>query len=383
MLLMTPGPIEIDERVIEAAHRPAVYHQTLEFFQTMDDTIDLLRAVFRTKSDVIVMPGSGRLGLEAAICSVIERGDPTLHLHNGAFSGFSLDIARRSGAETTVLESRWGGPLNLDAVRAALKAKHYKLLLMVQSETSTGAYYSVSDVADLCREFDTLCFVDGISSIGSLEFEMDEMGADLAVGASHKCVGALMGLSMIGVSEKAYAAMRARRSVCQSYALDLLRWKQLFFGRPAPRPYPVIPSPHLVLALQEACRLAVAEGMPARWQRHHRFAEATRQAVESIGLSLYPDRDLAADSVTAVRLPDGVTEKALLERMADAYQVMIGGSLWGITQGKLFRISHMSVQASRDFLAPTLEALESSLDDLGYRVEKGRALAAFDRALEG
>lgn len=381
MLLMTPGPIEVDERVIAAIRRPAVYHQTPEFFATMDDTIAMLRCVFRTKSDAIIMPGSGRLGLEAAICSVVERGDPTLHLHNGAFSGFSLDIARRAGADATVLESRWGGPLDPEAVRAELGRKHYKMLLMVQSETSTGAFYAVPEIAKLCAEFDTLCFVDGISSIGSLQFDMDEMRVDLAVAASHKCLGALMGLSMIGVSERAYAAMQARKTVCQSYALDLLRWKQLFFGRPAPRPYPVIPSPHLVLALQEACRLALAEGMPKRWQRHHRFAEATRQAVEAMGLRLFPDRELAGDSVTAVMLPEGIAEKALLERMENAYRVMVGGSLWGITQGRLFRIAHMSVQASREFLVPTLVALENSLHDLGFGVEAGTSVAAFERAL--
>lgn len=383
MLLMTPGPIEVDERVVAAAHQPAIYHQAPQFYQTVDDTIAMLRTIYGTRSDVIILPGSGRLGLEAAICSVVEPGDATLHLQNGTFAAMSVDIARAAGADATVLEGRWGGPLDLDAVRAQLRRRHYKMLLLTQSETSTGACYPVAAVAKLCAEVDTLCFVDGISSIGSIEFEMDRMGADLAVSGSHKSIGALMGLSMVGVSERAYAAMQARRVACHSYSLNLLRWRQVFFGQPAPRRFPVIPSPHMVLALHEACRLALAEGMPARWRRHSRFAEATRRAVSALGLELFPDKEVAADSITAVRVPAGLRESDILARMADKYQVMIGGSLWGATHGKLFRISHQSVQASRECLVPTLTALENTLADLGFPVERGRALAAFEQSLVG
>ncbi|MHB0868681.1 MAG: pyridoxal-phosphate-dependent aminotransferase family protein [Chloroflexota bacterium] len=383
MLLMTPGPIHVDQRVYAAMNRPAANHQSMEFFKTLDDTIEMLRSVFLTKSDVIVMPGSGRLGLEAAICSVVERGDATLHVSNGTFCGFSLEIARRAGAETTVVEQPWGGPLDLDRLRSELSKKHYKMALVVHSETSTGARYPIAEVARLCAEFDTLCFVDGMSSIGSMEFDMDGMGIDLCVTSSNKSIGSIVGLSLIGVGQKAYHAMESRKTVCQSYALDLLRWRQLFFGRPAPRKYPVIPSTHLVYALQEACRQAVVEeGMQARWQRHHRFAEATRQAVESMGLKLFPDRGLAADSITAVRVPEGMVEKEILKRMREVYQVSIGGSMWGVTEGKLFRISHQGVQASTEFLAPTLVALERTLADLGYPVELGAGMAAFSRALQ-
>lgn len=381
MLLMTPGPIEVDQRVYAAMNRPAVNHQGMEFFNTLDETIEMLRSVFMTRSDVVIMPGSGRLGLEAALCSVIERGDPTLHISNGTFCGFSLEIARRAGAEATLLEQPWGGPLDLDLFRKELAKKHYKVALVVHSESSTGACYPIAEVAKLCAEYDTLCFVDGMSSIGSLEFDMDGMGIDLCVTSSNKSIGSIVGLSLIGVSQKAYHAMESRKTVCQSYALDLLRWHKLFFGRPAPRPYPVIPSTHLVFALQEACRQAVEEGMPARWQRHHRFAEATRQAVEAMGLSIFPDRDLAADSITAVRVPNGLAEKDILKRMREGYGVILSGSMWGAAEGKLFRISHQGVQAGRELLAPTLMALESTLKDLGYPVEPGAGLAAFSRAL--
>lgn len=381
MLLMAPGPVQVDQRVIDAMGRPAITHQSADFFQTIDDTIAMLRSIFQTKSDVIIMPGSGRLGLEAAICSVVERGDPTLHLFNGTFAGFSLEIARRWGAEPTVIEGRWGGPIDLDRVRSELARKRYKMVLVVHSETSTGARYPIAEVAKLCAEHDALCFVDGISSIGSMEFDMDGMGIDLCVTGSNKSLGSIIGLSMIGVSEKAFRAMANRETVCNAWTLDLSRWRDKFFGAPAPRPYPVIPSTHLVFALREACRLTLEEGLQARWERHHRFAEATRRAVEAMGLTLFPDRDLAADSVTAVCVPAGLAEKDILKRMRERYQVSIAGSMWGAAQGLLFRISHQGVQASAECLLPTLLALENTLTDLGCPVEPGVSLQAFARAL--
>lgn len=381
MLLMAPGPVQVDPRVVAAMNREAITHQSAEFFQAVDDTIAMLRAIFQTESDVIIMPGSGRLGLEAALCSVLEPGDRTLHLCNGTFASFPLEIVRRCGAEPTVLEGRWGGPIDLDRVRSELASRPYKMVLVVHSETSTGARYPIDQVSQLCAERDVLCFVDAISSIGSIELNMDGMALDICVTASNKSLGSIIGLSMIGVSEKAFHSMATRKTPCHSWVLDLSRWRNGFFGAPAPRPFPVIPSTHLVFALREACRLALEEGMPARWQRHRRFAEATRSAVEAMGLDLFPDRELAAESVTAVKVPEGLEEKAILKRMREGYGVSIAGSMWGAAQGLLFRISHQGVQATSECLLPTLLALEGSLTDLGRPVGPGISLKSFAEAL--
>ncbi len=381
MLLMTPGPVQVDPRVVAAMNRPAINHQSKEFFDTLDETIDMMRSVFRTRSHVIIIPGSGRLGLEAAMCNVIERGDRTLHLHNGTFASFSLEIARRAGAEATVIEGRWGGPLDLERVKSELARNRYKLVALVHSETSTGACYPVREVAKLCAEYGALCLVDGVSSVGSLELDVDDMGIDLCVASSNKCLGSIMGLAMIAVSGKAFDAMENRTTLCQSYGLDLLRWRKMFFDSPPPRKWPVIPSTHLVFALREACRQALEEGMEARWQRHSRFAEATRQAVEAIGLSIYCDRELASSSITAVTVPDGLVEGEILKRMREQHQVSVGGSMWGPTAGKLFRISHQGVQAGTELLLPTVWALECTMAEFGLAVEPGRGMSAFAAAL--
>jgi len=381
MLVMTPGPIAVDQRVIAAMNRPAITHQSHFFGDVLENVLEMLRTIFRTESWVTVLPGSGRLGLEAAIVSAVEPGDRTVHLVNGTFAAWAVEIARRAGAATTVVEGRWGGPVDLESVEQTVKKVRPKLVTMVHSETSTGALYDLKGVAEICDQHDALFMTDAISSVGCMPFEMDAMGADLAICTTNKGLGSLIGLSLVGVSDRAYRAMDSRKAICQSYALDLKRWKDMFFGKPFPRPYPVVPSTHLVYALQEACRLVLEEGLETRWARHQRYAEATRQAVEGVGLRIFPDRTLAGNCVTAVRVPEGLQEKEIVQGM-EANGILISGSMPGPTKGHLFRLSHQGVQASEEMLIPTLAALERTLRSLGYPLERGALVAAFEAALD-
>lgn len=381
MLLMTAGPIAVDQRVIAAMNRPAVYHQTPEFWEVIDDVGAMLQRIFLTESPVAVGPGSGRLGLESAMVSVLEPGDRTLHVVNGTFAAWSEEIARRAGAETTRVEGREGGPLELGKVREALRAQQYKLVTVCHSETSTGALYDLQELASLCHAHGALVMVDAISSVGCMEMRMDDWDLDLVVTTSNKGLGALVGLAVIGVGPRAFAAMDARQRPCQSYGLDLKRWRASLTDV-APRPYPVVPFTHLYFALQEGCRQVLEEGLEARWARHARFAEATRRAVEAMGLEVFPERALAGNCVTAVRVPDELTEAGIVGTLAERYQVIISGSMPGRSKGKLFRISHQGVQASREMLIPTLVALGETLTGLGYRVDTAGGIDAFERTLE-
>ena len=380
MLLMTPGPIAVDQRVVAAMNQPATTHQTDEFGDILEEVLEGLGTIFRTDSHVTVLPGSGRLGLEAAIVSVVERSDRTIHLVNGTFANWSVEIAQRAGAEPTVVESRWGGPVDLDAVEQAVRTERPKLVAMCHSETSTGALHSLEEVGRIAHQYDALFMADAISSVACMPFKMDEMGVDLAVTTVNKGLGSIVGLSVVGASGRAYRAMDSRKTVCQSYAVDLKRWKDMFFGKPFPRAYPVIPSTHLVYALQEGVRQVLEEGLEARWARHQRYAEATRQAVEAAGLRLFPDRELAGNCVTATRVPEGLEEKQIVQGMK-ANGVLISGSMPGLAKGQLFRLSHQGVQASEEMLIPTLAILERTLRGLGYAVAPGTMVNAFESAL--
>ena len=380
MLLMTPGPVAVDQRVVAAMNRPAVFPQTPEFWEVIDDLETMLQHVFLTQSPVAIGPGSGRLGLESAIISVVEPGDKTLHIVNGTFASYSVEIARRAGADVTIVAGPYGGPIDVDQVRRHLRSRHPSLVTMCHSETSTGARYDLREMVTLCREHDALLMVDAVSSMGSMELRMDDWELDLVVGTANKGLGSLLGLAVIGVGPRALDVMVARTTPCHSWGLDLSR-ALATVTTSGTRPWAVVPFTHLYYALQEACRQVLEEGLEARWTRHQRFARATRQAVEAIGLDLYPNYHLAGDCVTAVCVPNGLEEGDIVRTLRERYQVGIGGSTAGEATGKLFRISHQGVQASAEMLIPTLAALEQALSDLGHAVRPASAVAAFLQAL--
>lgn len=380
MLVMTPGPVAVHPRVIAAMNRPAVPHYASEFYDVLDETLAMLRPLFDTGGDVIILPGSGRIGLESMITSVVEPGDRTLHVVNGFFGEWLLQITERARGDATVLESPPGKPLDLHRLRLTLRADSYKLLTVVHSETSVGTRNPVAEIGRLCQEQGVLYLVDAISSLGCMTVSMDQMNIDLCGAASQKGMGAILGLSIVGVSKRAYEVMRDRESPCHSWALDLSRWPESFFQERYARRYPVVPSTHLVYALHEACKLIHEEGLQSRFARHHAMAEATRQAIQSLGLSLFPDPGVASQSLTAVRPPKGVSAREIVREMADEHGVMIAGSVPG-HDVKLFRVSHMGVQSHQNYLVPTLAALEETLNHLDYKVPLGAGVAAFERAL--
>jgi alanine-glyoxylate transaminase/serine-glyoxylate transaminase/serine-pyruvate transaminase len=254
---------------------------------------------------------------------------------------------------------------------------------MVHSETSTGAVHDIAEVGRISHHYDALFMVDAISSIGTIPFAMDEMGVDLAVSASNKGVGALHGMTMVGVSERSRQAMKARQTACQSYALDLLRWDETYFHRPEGTPRSAYPPPtHLVYALQLASRLALEEGLPARWARCRRMAQATRAAIEAAGLKVFPEPQVVGDSITAIEVPPGIDGGAVLADM-EAQGVSIAGTVGrpSPVSGRLWRLSHQGIQATEAMLVPTLAAMERSLIAAGHAVAPDTMVSAFEASL--
>jgi alanine-glyoxylate transaminase/serine-glyoxylate transaminase/serine-pyruvate transaminase len=383
VLLMTPGPVAVDQRVIAVMNRPAITPNSRVFMDVLQDVLQKLRTIFCTESWVAVLPGSGRMGLEAAIVSALEHGDRSVHLVNGAFGELMVEIAQRAGAQVTVVEGEWGGPVNLEAVEQAIQKVRPRLVTMVHSETSTGALYSPYEIGSLSHHYGALFMVDAISSLGNMPVQMDAMDADFTVAASNKGLGSLHGLSMVGVSERACQAMDARQTTCHSLSLDLKRWNDMYFNKQSERRVATPPPTHLIFALQEACRLVLEEGLETRWSRCHRYATATRRAVEAAGLKIFPDQNLAGDCVTAIQVPEGLQSEKILQDM-EAYGVLIAGTVARPSpiSGRLLRISHQGIQASEEMLIPTLAALERTLRGLGYPIGRGVMVIAFEDCLK-
>jgi len=380
MLLMTPGPVAVDERIIEAMNRPAIAHYHPEYFDVFNKTMEMLKSVFGTSGDVIILPGSGRVGMEASIVSIADPGDRILCIVTGTFGRWFVQIAKRARCKVRILEGKWGGAINPEEVEKILKEEEFKAVTVVHSETSTGACNPIETVGKICKDYEVLHIVDAISSLGCMNLNMDKMNIDLCLSASQKGIGGIVGLALVGVSDRAYKVMKEKKEISQSFALDLKRWRDQFFGHEYPRPYPVIPSTHLVYALNEACKLIMEEGLENRLSRCRKVAQAVRKSMIALGLELFPEERDAADSLTAVKPPEGISDSDIVHTMREKYDVMIGGSIFEL-KGKLFRISHMGVQASMNYLVPTLAALERTLVDLGYKVKFGTGVGRLIESL--
>lgn len=365
-LLMHPGPVLLDPEVVQAMHRPAESHHDSAFYALYDACCESLQVMFGTVGRAIVLPGSGRLGLEAAIVTACRPGDRTLHLVNGAFGGWMAEMARRVGCDVTVLELPWEEPLDPRRVeRALVDGGPYRLVSAVHSETSTGQLNPVEAIGPLCRAAGALFLVDAVSSLGVTPIDMDAHAIDLCASASQKGLCAPMGLSAVALGPKAWEELRSGvRGAAPSYALDLMRWEGFWSGG-VPRAYPVVPSTHLVRALRQALRQIEAEGLQARFVRHARVAHAVHESVCALGLQ--PWARVPSPAVTAIVLPADVPGATVVSELARRGILVAEGI--GRLAGRVVRVSHMGPQATLGHLATTLRALAEVLLAHGYQCE--------------
>jgi aspartate aminotransferase-like enzyme len=374
-LLMTPGPTEVSDRVIRALVRPAMMPNDHRAFEIIDETCGLLKKIFTCDGDVILLPGSGRTGMEAVITSVIEPGDKVLAVISGVFGEWVKAIVERVEGIPIELRFDYGKPIDLSAVKKKFREDKFKAVALVHNETSTGATNAADKVGEIVRGSNSLFILDCVSSLGGIPVDVNEWNVDLCFSGPQKCLGGLLGLSVISVSKRAWDVMEQRKKACTSYTLDLLRWKQLWLGVKPPKPYPVLLPPHFVFALNEAVKEVLEEGLDVRFERHRMAGKAMREGIKALGLGLLADEGIASNVITAVNVPTGLTESDLVSTMWERYQVFVGGGL-GSLEGRIIRFGHMANTAREICVTRALSALEMALLDLKQPVEYGVGVEA-------
>lgn len=377
LLLMTPGPTEVDPRVIRAMLHPAIYHYDSEFISLYDETEENLRKIFQTNNDIIMLPGSGRTGIESAVLSFIEKGEKVLAITAGTFGNWFIDILKIHGAEPFILSYKKGGFININEIKDALeKDSEITSIVMVHNETSTGAIYNkeVEEVGKLSKKYDKIFMVDAISSIGGANLPIDKWNIDVCITGSQKALGGLLGISIISVNEKAWQKA-IKREKTKSFTLDLLRWKQMWIKKErggflirGRRSYPVIPPTHLIIGLNEATKIIIEEGLENRFKRHEEVAKEVRKRIKEIGLELFPEETLASPTVTAFKVPNGFSGKQIREVLKKDYSILVASGMDELTE-KIIRIGHMGYTANKEFIERTMIALENTLYKLGFKLK--------------
>ncbi|MEM3714444.1 MAG: alanine--glyoxylate aminotransferase family protein [Nitrososphaeria archaeon] len=379
-VLMIPGPTEIPWRVIRAMIKPSIAHYDSEFnIDVLDTTLQRLKNIFQTGNEIIAVPGSGRVALESSIASAIEPGDKVLCIEAGVFGAWMTEMVRRVGGIPTQFIVEWGKPIDLEKLDHLLKGNDFKALTIVHSETSTGAMYPIDKVGKLAKEYGLLYFVDAVSSLAGVDIKTDIWNIDFCMSASHKCLGAPIGLALIAISKKGWEKMENRKNPPTTFSYDLLRWKKWWIPKERGgevimgwRRQPITMPVHTVLALEEATKMILEIGLDNYINRHKISAKAVREGVKALGLEIFADEQVVSDTLTAVKIPNKISDLELRSTL-ERYGVKVSGGLEKL-RGKIFRIGHMGMTVSPKYILLLFAALEVSLAKLGHQFKKGEGL---------
>jgi len=380
-VLLGPGPSNIHPRVMKAMLSPVVGHLDPDFLRIMDDIKQMLRAVFQTTNEITFpVSGTGSAGMETAIANLVEEGDEVVVGVNGAFGERVADAAGRMGAKVLRVDAEWGRIVEPERLEAALKAaRRPKLLVAVHAETSTGVYQPVAELGAIAHRYGALFVMDAVTSLGCVPVEIDQWAVDACYSCTQKGIGAPPGLAPVTFSERARHGARTRKSKCRSWYFDLVGIEH-YWG--ADRAYHHTAPITMNYALYEALRIVLEEGLEARFTRHRENSKALKAGVEAMGLELAAQEGHRLPQLTAVRVPNGISEGKVRSELLRLFNTEIGAGL-GPFKGKVWRIGLMGESSRRGNAMLVLNALETILGAEGMEIPRGAALAAADRAYNG
>ena len=373
--LFVPGPTNVPDRVLRAMHRPMEDHRSSDFPSLALPLLENLKKIFKTSSgQAFVFPASGTGAWEASLSNTLSPGDRVLAARFGMFSHLWIDMAQRFGLQVDVLDAEWGEGAPVERYQEALaadKAHRIKAVLFTHNETATGV---TSDVPGVRRALNdtrhpALLMVDGVSSIASIDFRMDEWGVDLAVTGSQKGLMLPAGLGIVCASQKALALY------------DQAKLPRVFFDFGDMRKanatgyFPYTPSLPMLYGLRESLEMLFEEGLENVFARHHRLAEGTRQAVKAWGLELCARAPKwNSDTVSAIMVPTGFNGAEVIDVAYRRYNLALGAGLARMA-GKLFRIGHLG-DLNELMLVGAIGGAEMAMRDVGIKVTPGSGVAA-------
>ena len=360
MNLRIPGPIPVPDDILQAMSTPMINHRGPEFKDLLYRVTDGLKRVFETQNDVYILTSSGTGAMEAAVVNTLSPADKVVCATTGAFGDRFGQIAEVFGAEVITLSLPLGTAVDPDRLRQTLEANpDVKAVLVAHNETSTGVTNDLEAIARVVKgEFQKLLLVDGISSVCSLPLQTDAWQCDVVATASQKGWMLPPGLAFISFSQQAWKAHATARM--PRFYFDMSAYKLYYeMGQP-----PYTPALSIIFALDLALEKILAQGMDSIFKHHVDMGQMTRNGVKGLGLSLLADESVASDTVTAVRVPEGVDAQRLLALMREDHGVVLAGGQQSLS-GKIFRIGHMG-DCSAEEIQGVLNALAVVLPQVGF-----------------
>ena len=374
--LFAPGPTHIPNEVMNALVVPQEDHRAPDFPQLVKPLLEDLKKIFKTKKgQCFIFPATGTAGWEIALANTLSPGDKILTSRFGQFSHLWFDLATRIGLDVELIEVPWGEGVPVMEIKKRLRAdkeRKIKAVVACHNETATGV---TSDIAALGKamkkdlKHPALLMVDGVSSVASIDFRMDEWGVDVCVSGSQKGFMLPAGMALLAFSPKALA--KHKSSKCAKCFLDIKDHistnKDGFF--------PYTPSVPMLRGLRASLDLLLSEGLNNVHARHFRLAEGVRKAVKAWGLqTCAASPKLRSDTVTAILTPPSVNAAEVIHIAYHRYNISLGAGLTQVA-GKVFRIGHLGDNNDVRMMA-ALGGVEMAMRDAGIRIKPGSGTGA-------
>jgi len=370
--LFAPGPTPVPPEALLSMALPILHHRTPEYEALFAEVREGLKGLFQTAEEVLLFAASGTGGMEAAVVNILSPGDRALVIRGGKFGERWGEICQAYGIDGVPVDIPYGKAVNPALVAAALERDpQVAAVFSTHSETSTGVLHDLEAIARIVRKTPALLVVDAITSLGVVDLPVDAWGLDVVVAGSQKALMLPPGLTLVGVSRKAWAAVERAR--LPRYYFDFAAERTHLLKNQSR----FTPAISLVVGLQQTLRMIRTEGLANIVRRHARLAAAMRAGVTALGLELFAERPSPA--VTAVHVPKGIDGGAIVKTLRAKHGVIIAGGQ-GSLKGKIFRLATMGYADASDVVV-ALSALELTLAELGYPVKIGEGIRAAQEVL--
>jgi len=370
-LLMGPGPSNCPPRVLHALSQPVLGHLHPECLKYMDEIKEGIKYVFQTRNELtLALSTSGHGGMEAVMCNLLEDGNKVLVAVNGIWGSRAVNMAHRYGAVVYTIEAKLGDNFSLAEIEQAIAKYEPKLFFVTQGESSTGVYQPIEGIGDICHRYNCLLAVDSVASLGGVPMFADRWGVDAIYTGSQKVIGAPAGLTPISFSPRAQKAIFNRKTPIKVFYWDMTVICDYWNCFNKPRIYHHTISSTLVYGLREGLAIIAEERLCSVIRRHEECAQRLYAGLQRLGLQLLvEDEEKRLPTVTAIRVPDNVDWKKIIEYCMKRYSLEISGGL-GPTANLILRVGLMGHNATFENVDLVLQALEGALEYARYGKNK-------------
>jgi len=333
--LFIPGPVKVDEDVLQQLARPTLGHRGKEYAQLHSETTDMLKKIFFTDQNIFLSTSSASGIWEASIRNCVDFDETVLCTCCGAFSDKWADVARSCGRNVDEIKVDWGKPVMPEMLDEKLATGKYAAVTLMYNETSTGLTNSLYEVSKMMKEKypDVLVFVDAVSAMVGLPLHFDELGWDVAFASVQKAFAIPPGLAVAAVSNRALE--KSKNVPGRGYYFDF----QQFAKRAEQNQTPTTPNIPHIMALNYQCEKLLAEGMENVWERHKKMGEFVRSWAKE-NFDLFCEEKYASNTLTAVKNTRGINVAELINTLQEKHNTVFGNG-YGKLKEQTFRIAHM------------------------------------------